>query len=74
MTKSRKRALLMIIFSPGLSWILAFLFAVLGFGDMRMLWILEDVSIKIIGFCFFIEGYDIKKKADEVPKGQCDEK
>ena len=38
------------------------LFAIFGFGDMRMLWILEDISFKMIGICFFIEELKNKKE------------
>ena len=62
MIKSRKGVLLLILFSPVLSWILALLFAIFGFGDMRMLWILEDISFKMIGICFFIEELKNKKE------------
>lgn len=55
MIKTRKGALWLIFFSPILSWIVSFLYALVGFADASLPWILTDISIKIIGVCIFAE-------------------
>ena len=49
MIKTRKGALLLIFFSPILSWIVSFLYDLVGFADTMLPWLLTDISIKIIG-------------------------
>lgn len=55
MIKTRKGALRLIFFSPILSWIVSFLYALVGFADAMLPWLLTDISIKIIGVCIFAE-------------------
>ena len=62
MIKTRKGALLLIFFSPILSWIVSFLYDLVGFADTMLPWLLTDISIKIIGVCIFAE--QLKDKSE----------
>ena len=62
MIKTRKGALRLIFFSPILSWIVSFLYALVGFADTTPPWLLTDISIKIIGVCIFAE--QLKDKSE----------
>ena len=66
MIKTRKGALLLIFFSPILSWIVSFLYALVGFADAMLPWLLTDISIKIIGVCIFAE--QMKDKSEFVER------
>ena len=62
MIKTRMGALRLIFFSPILSWIVSFLYALVGFADTMLPWLLTDISIKIIGVCIFAE--QLKDKSE----------
>ena len=61
MIKTRKGALLLIFFRR-LSWIVSFLYALVGFADASLPWLLTDISIKIIGVCIFAEQMNDKSE------------
>ena len=52
MIKTRKGALLLIFFSPILSWIVSFLYALVGFADASLPWLLTDISKEILYLIF----------------------
>ena len=62
MITTRTGALRLIFFSPILSWIVSFLYALVGFADTMLPWLLTDISIKIIGVCIFAE--QLKDKSE----------
>ena len=62
MIKTRKGALLLIFFSPILSWIVSFIYDLVGFADTMLPWLLTDISIKIIGVCIFAEQLNDKSE------------